>query len=220
MERDRHELAGGHTLTRSWIAHLHQLAQEICGGHEDAQDMVQAVLLRLLDRKTALEPSRFSDEFLRRELRTVYERDRGSWWARAVELRATVPDRAAPQHPTHELWDLAAAWRRLPPGQRAVLALRYHDDMSVQAAARVLGLSAGTVKSQTYYAIDALRRMLPEYCGRVGPLPDIGRAPLPSEGERFTVAPAARRRRMLRSLAAAVAAREIHRQNAGPRPVQ
>lgn len=74
--------------------------------------------------------------------------------------------------PTEQLPELAAAdamsdydereqlWRalqRLPRGQRAVIVLRYFDDLSEQETAAALGISVGTVKSQSSKALAALR---------------------------------------------------------------
>jgi RNA polymerase sigma-70 factor (sigma-E family) len=53
--------------------------------------------------------------------------------------------------------ELSAALRRLPRRQRAVIVLRYYDDLTEAETARILGVSVGTVKSQTSKALRALR---------------------------------------------------------------
>ena len=53
--------------------------------------------------------------------------------------------------------DVIAALRKLPPGQRAVVVLRYFEDRTDEDIAGVLGISTGTVRSQRYKALKALR---------------------------------------------------------------
>lgn len=71
-----------------------------------------------------------------------------------------VPDRG--QHdPGSPVLDLGAALDLLPPRQRAVIALRFLDDLPVADVAAALGVSDGTVKSQTSRALATLRSHLP-----------------------------------------------------------
>lgn len=60
------------------------------------------------------------------------------------------------------LW---AAVRRLSPRQRAVLVLRYHEDLTEAEVARLLGMPVGTVKSLHHRALERLRRELGDHRG-------------------------------------------------------
>ncbi len=158
------EPAGGFGAVESFIAaRQHRLLRSaflITGDLELAQDLLQDALIKLALNwsKVHTDPEAY--------LRTVLYRDAVSWWRRRRrEFSAAV----VPEQVTIDSADESAvrvafgqALARLTPKQRAVLVLRYFDDLSVEGTAEVLGVSLGTVKSQTHAALRRLRDVAPE----------------------------------------------------------
>jgi RNA polymerase sigma factor (sigma-70 family) len=87
-----------------------------------------------------------------------------SWWRRRWRHREVttgeppeqpnVPSEATAVDERDALW---RALGRLPAGQRAVIVLRYYEDMTEAQVANILGCSTGTVKSQASRALARLR---------------------------------------------------------------
>ncbi|TCJ29395.1 SigE family RNA polymerase sigma factor [Nocardioides jejuensis] len=82
-----------------------------------------------------------------------------TWWRRkwhGEHPTDVLPERAvaSADEPDTDLW---AAMARLAPRQRAVVVLRYFEDLTEAQTAAVLGCSVGTVKSQTSKAFARLR---------------------------------------------------------------
>ena len=83
-----------------------------------------------------------------------------TWWRRRWKDERPTDQLPDPGHEEvdamlrHDLWE---ALGRLPRGQRAVIVLRFFEDLTETETARILGCSVGTVKSQTNRALGRLR---------------------------------------------------------------
>jgi RNA polymerase sigma factor (sigma-70 family) len=102
------------------------------------------------------------DAYARRVLVNLYLDHRRRPWRRE-EPREVMPEATAPGAGVVEAGarlELIAALREVPPGQRAVLVLRFWEDLSVEQAAAALNTSEGNVKSQTSRGLVTLREAL------------------------------------------------------------
>jgi RNA polymerase sigma-70 factor (sigma-E family) len=81
---------------------------------------------------------------------------------RRYESSVAPPGAAPPDDGFAERERVRRALLALPPGKRAVVALRYLEDRSEAETAALLGVSIGTVKSQASHGLEQLRRALHE----------------------------------------------------------
>lgn len=152
---------------RGWVASqrvdLRATAYMLSSDWHLADDLVQDALTRLYAVWERVTASGDPGAYARRILVNLYlDHQRRPWRRREVLLDA-LPDRAAYEVPSGAdgLRDeVVAALRQVPPGQRAVLVLRFWDDLSVEQTASVLNTSVGNVKSQSSRGLDTLRTAL------------------------------------------------------------
>jgi RNA polymerase sigma-70 factor (sigma-E family) len=165
LDRRPGDLADFAAFVRASQARLLRAAYLICGDPHLAEDLLQSALV-----KVALRWSTVRDGQPEAYLRTVLYRDAISWWRRARrEIPvAAAPERAAAEDDAGLRVVFAQALGRLTPKQRAVLVLRFFEDHTEARTAQVLGVSLGTVKSQTAVALRRLRELAPELAEVVG----------------------------------------------------
>jgi RNA polymerase sigma-70 factor (sigma-E family) len=127
-----------------------------------AEDLLQTALEKTYARWPRVSRMEAPEAYVRRVMvnAVISARRRPGWgreWLRGVppERPAEADDGDVMNHAV--VWPLVCA---LPPGQRAVVVLRYCEDLTEAETADVLGCAVGTVKSQAHDALRALRRGL------------------------------------------------------------
>jgi RNA polymerase sigma-70 factor (sigma-E family) len=140
---------------------LRRTAYLLCGDWHHAEDAVQTVLTKLYVHWERVERKQALDAYVRTMLvRATLEQRRRLWWRREVSV-STLPDNVSePADETDERLALFAALASMPARQRAVIVLRFWEDLDVAQTASALGCSEGTVKSQTSRGLTTMRRLL------------------------------------------------------------
>ncbi|WP_206068849.1 SigE family RNA polymerase sigma factor [Nonomuraea composti] len=140
---------------------LMRTAYLLTGDAHLAEDLLQSVLIKVAGQWGKLSRGGNPEAYTRKALVNQYI----SWRRRPrPELpSAEVPERAATgDDATLDRIVLRQALAKLGPRQRAVIVLRFWEDLTEAQAAEVLGCSVGTVKSQTHHALTRLRTIAPE----------------------------------------------------------
>jgi RNA polymerase sigma-70 factor (sigma-E family) len=127
----------------------------ISGDLAAAEDLVQEAVIKVAQRWERLRvghPTAYA--------RTIIARDHVSRWRRVREVPVERLPGSGARFPEldvatrHVVLDALAS---LPRRQRAVVVLRYYDDLTERETAEILGVSMGTVKSQAHDALRSLR---------------------------------------------------------------
>lgn len=145
---------------------LYRCAYLLTGNHADAEDLAQQTLLHACRSWSRVSRADQPQAYLRRILTNQHlsgHRPR----ARRLELLTEAPPEPRPgsqagPEDRMTLWPHVVS---LPPRQRAVIVLRYYEQLSEREIADVLGCSTGNVKSTAHRALRALR-------AAVGPVAD------------------------------------------------
>lgn len=142
---------------------LLRTAYLLTGQRADAEDLLQISLAKLYLAWDRVRDRESVDAYVRR----IMVNEQNSLWRRAWKRRELAVDAVPEREPHHDrpddgvgdsLWSFV---QTLPKKQRAVVVLRYYEELSEAETADVLGISVGTVKSQSSRALAALRERAP-----------------------------------------------------------
>lgn len=137
--------------------HLYRAAYLLCGDPHRAEDIVQAALAKLYVAWRRVARADSVDAYVRRMLVNSHIDETRRPWRREHAMPDEHLDSIVAGPSPEDADALFAALRGLPAGQRRVVVLRHYWGLSVEETAGDLGVSTGTVKSQTAAALASLR---------------------------------------------------------------
>lgn len=144
---------------------LLRTAYLLTGDRHQAEDLLQNSLAKLYLAWDRVRDRGTMDAYVRR----IMVNEQNSLWRRAWKRHEVVTDEVpeiAPHHDAHfdgandELWHVVQS---LPKRARAVVVLRYYEQMTEREVADALGIAVGTVKSQCSRAMATLRSRVPAH---------------------------------------------------------
>jgi RNA polymerase sigma factor (sigma-70 family) len=149
-------------------------AVQCCGGdRQEAEDVLQTTYLKVLDGRARFEGRSSLKTWLFGVIRrTAAERRRVRWARDLVSLRwrnghpvpPAVPSPEALTGDAETARELRAVLTALPARQREILHLVFYQDLTVEEAAEVLGISLGSARTHYHRGKAALRERLPREC--------------------------------------------------------
>ena len=139
---------------------LYRTAYLLAGDHAGAEDLLQTAFAKLYLSWDRIRDREALDGYVRR----IMVNENNSLWRRAWKRKEVTTDEVPEQaHATdrHDHGERSALWdfvQTLPRKQRAVIVLRYYEDLTEAEVADILGISVGTVKSQASRALASMRQ--------------------------------------------------------------
>ncbi|WP_299528875.1 SigE family RNA polymerase sigma factor [uncultured Streptomyces sp.] len=145
-----------HSFVEARRTALYRSAYLLCGDRHEAEDLVQTTLVKVV--LGGRRHGRLDDveAYARKTLVNTFIASRRRFWRRE-QAYGELPDRAGPVPDSDTGLHVRQALARLTARQRAVLVLRFWEDLSVEATAEALGMRQNTVKSHTARGLAALR---------------------------------------------------------------
>ena len=158
MATGNHVAFGDYVRSRGNM--LLRVALSLTGGnHADAEDLVQATLIKAYQAWERISDLAAVDTYVRRAMVNTHI---SGWRKRRIDEYPTdeIPDQpdATDLVDERDLHDVVQrALDRLPRQMRAAVMLRYYDDMTEPQVAAAMGITVGTVKSTVARAVGKLR---------------------------------------------------------------
>jgi RNA polymerase sigma-70 factor (sigma-E family) len=153
-------------FVRAQSASLFRTAYLMTGDYQRAEDLLQTTLVRVYQRWPRIDAMERPAAYARK----ILVNQSVSWWRRRSSNESTLTPRDEPswQGRVDEVAEHERAWQAvltLPPRQRAVMVLRYYEDLSEADIAAALNMAPGTVKSHGHAASRRLAQLLSEPLG-------------------------------------------------------
>ncbi len=146
---------------------MRRTAYLLCGGDwHRAEDLVQTTLTKIYVAWPKIRRDGSVDAYSRKIMvRAAIDESRRAYRRRESVVDTLPETNSTPPVGVEDAVDVRRALAQLPAGQRAVVVLRYWEDLSVTETAQALGKSEGTIKSQSAKGLATLRKLLGDFAG-------------------------------------------------------
>lgn len=148
-------------------ATLYRTAYLMTGNHADAEDVVQTALVKVYAAWSKVTAADAPESYVRRILTNTFLSSRRPLRVTRERLVDQLPETSVTPAGSEDRLSIWPHVASLPPKQRAVVVLRYYEDLSEQQIADALGCSTGTVKSNASLALKSLKARMTAAEGEV-----------------------------------------------------